>query len=318
MTEDTSSTIRAEDETWNRGDGQPQPRLLDKALTRILGVCDPAEIILFGSGARGELRDDSDIDLLIVEHDSRKDDDTAALVRDATSHLPRTDVMTATTSQMREAKESLSVIHRTITTEGVALYRNRRRLPYLPRPRPARDDTPADPRIARTESEQLADFAASRLKSAHTTNRIRTKMRPSPRLDTCDRTEIAGRARKAIEFALQAVIVCAGRRPHAWKDPTGLAAEARAAGAAVPDVDPAALDRAANHYTGRAYPGYPGPSEEEMREALDLADRIVPWAQDSVRASHAGEAQTDDGSARPDAKTAAAAKAALKKTGTTR
>ena len=302
-------------DTWNRGDGQPEPRLLDEALTCILEACRPAEIILFGSGARGELRDDSDIDLLIVEPDDRNRRDTEAAVREATSDLPRSDVMTATRTEMREANASLSRIHRTIATEGVTLYRNGRRLPYLPRPRPARDDTPADPRIAHSESEQLADFAARRLKSAHTTNQVRTEMRPSAAMDTCDRTVIAGYARKAIEIALQAVIVCAGRRPHAWKDPTGLAAEARAAGAAVPDVDPAALDRAANHYTGRAYPGYPGPSEDEMREALELADRIVPWAQDNVRASHAGEAEADNGTARPGAETSAAENTGL---GTTR
>lgn len=302
-------------DTWNRGDGQPEPGLLDEALTCIVEACRPAEIILFGSGARGELRDDSDIDLLIVERDGQNGHDTQTRVRDATSDLPRTDVMTATRTEMREANASLSCIHRTIATEGVTLYRNGRRLPYLPRPRPARDDTPTHPRIARTESEELADFAARKLKSAHTTNRVRTQMRPSPPMDTCDRTAIAGCARKAIEVALQAVIVCAGRRPHAWKDPTELAAEARAAGAAIPDVDPAALDRSANHYTGRAYPGYPGPSEDEMREALELADRIVPWAQDSVRASHAGEAQADNGTARPGAETSAAANAGL---GTTR
>lgn len=63
-------------------------------------------------------------------------------------------------------------------------------------------------------------------------------------------TEIAGAARKAVEYALQTAIVAAGRRPHAWKDPAGLAGEAEAAGARLPAVKEGALARAANHYTG--------------------------------------------------------------------
>ncbi len=318
MTDDGMENHGANTGTWNRGDGQPDPRLLDEALTRILQVCDPAEVILFGSAARGELRDGSDLDLLIVEDDPSTERDTERLVRDAIEHLPKADVMTATRSEMREAEGSLSRIHRTIATEGVTLYRNGRRLPCLPRPRPARDDTPADLRTARAESEQLADFAARRLDAAHTTNRVRMEMCPSPGMNTCDRTRIAGLARKATEFALQAVIVCAEQRPHAWKDPAGLAAEARAAGAAIPAVDPAALERAGKHCTGHPFPGDPGPSEEEMREALELADRIVPWARETVHARHAGGAQPDDGAAQPETTIAAPRNAPRQKTGPTR
>ena len=52
--------------TWNRGDGLPAPERLDRALEQILLRFSPVEILLFGSGARGELRENSDIDLLIV------------------------------------------------------------------------------------------------------------------------------------------------------------------------------------------------------------------------------------------------------------
>ena len=136
-------------------------------------------------------------------------------------------------------------------------------------------------------------------------------------MNTCDRTRIAGLARKALEFALQAVIVCAGRRPHAWKDPAGLAAEARAAGAAVPAIEPGALERAGKHYTGQAFPGDPGPSEEEMREALELANLIVPWAQETVRTSHAGESQPNGGAAGPETTITAPGNTPPDNTGTT-
>lgn len=46
------------------------PELLGEIVTRILAVGAPHRIVLFGSRARGDVRADSDLDLLIVE-DSR-------------------------------------------------------------------------------------------------------------------------------------------------------------------------------------------------------------------------------------------------------
>ena len=46
--------------------------LLDEIVRRILTVAHPDKIILFGSAASGNMTKDSDIDLLIVERDSRR------------------------------------------------------------------------------------------------------------------------------------------------------------------------------------------------------------------------------------------------------
>ena len=54
-----------------------------------------------------------------------------------------------------------------------------------------------------------------------------------------------------------------------------MASEARAVGATLPDDDPKAIERAGNHYSGLAYPGYAHPSVEEAAEALELARQIV-------------------------------------------
>jgi len=43
--------------------------LIKEIVRRILSVADPVKIILFGSAAAGEMTGDSDIDLLVVEHD---------------------------------------------------------------------------------------------------------------------------------------------------------------------------------------------------------------------------------------------------------
>lgn len=201
-------------ETWDRGDGQPEPRLLDETIDCILQVCNPAEIVLFGSGARGELRDDSDLDLLIVVADDAADHrDTVGRIHAEMDDLPRADMLTATRSRMHDAARSLATLHRTIATEGVTLYRSGRRMPYLRRPRPQPNHTLADPKAARIESADLARLAARRLQSAHETAEVRKRMPASASLDACDRARIAGDARKALEFAFQAVIVCAARRP---------------------------------------------------------------------------------------------------------
>lgn len=43
------------------------PELLDEVVRRILQVGSPRRVVLFGSRARGDIRPDSDLDLLIVE-----------------------------------------------------------------------------------------------------------------------------------------------------------------------------------------------------------------------------------------------------------
>ncbi|MGH7445002.1 MAG: HEPN domain-containing protein, partial [Longimicrobiales bacterium] len=49
-----------------RGQSDPAPPLLADIVARIVAVAAPERIILFGSGARGTLRPDSDLDLMIV------------------------------------------------------------------------------------------------------------------------------------------------------------------------------------------------------------------------------------------------------------
>jgi predicted nucleotidyltransferase len=44
----------------------PNQTLIDELIRRIVGTVHPLHIVLFGSAARGEMRPDSDIDVLIV------------------------------------------------------------------------------------------------------------------------------------------------------------------------------------------------------------------------------------------------------------
>lgn len=47
--------------------GIVDPLILDEIVRRIVACANPEKIILFGSGARGEMRPDSDIDLLVIK-----------------------------------------------------------------------------------------------------------------------------------------------------------------------------------------------------------------------------------------------------------
>ena len=45
------------------------PDQIDAAVRRLAEAAAPERIVLFGSYARGDARDDSDLDLLVIEHD---------------------------------------------------------------------------------------------------------------------------------------------------------------------------------------------------------------------------------------------------------
>lgn len=60
-------TMSDHDEAQVRRRPSVSKETLDEILGRILAVCQPERVILFGSAATGTMTPDSDIDLLIVE-----------------------------------------------------------------------------------------------------------------------------------------------------------------------------------------------------------------------------------------------------------
>ena len=61
--------------------GAATPGLLDEVVARIRSVGRPSRIILFGSRARGDADEDSDLDLLVVEPALREQDRGERMVR---------------------------------------------------------------------------------------------------------------------------------------------------------------------------------------------------------------------------------------------
>ena len=52
--------------------GQVDQAVLDEIARRIVEVAQPERVILFGSAARGEMRPNSDVDLLVVKENAHR------------------------------------------------------------------------------------------------------------------------------------------------------------------------------------------------------------------------------------------------------
>jgi uncharacterized protein len=64
------------------------PEQLDDIIERIVLRCDPERIILFGSYARGDAREDSDVDLLLVAPTDLPLQERFPVVRDLLADFP--------------------------------------------------------------------------------------------------------------------------------------------------------------------------------------------------------------------------------------
>ena len=66
---------------------QPDPRLVDQAVDAIVKAYDPLRIIVFGSFARGDTHELSDLDLIVVKETDERFFDRIGRVRDACRDL---------------------------------------------------------------------------------------------------------------------------------------------------------------------------------------------------------------------------------------
>ena len=188
----------------------------------------PVRIVLFGSAARGELTDESDIDLLVVVRDitlAKGGRNIPFRIRERMGYERRADVLVETESAVAEAAKSLAGFLRTASEDGVTIFEAGNVRPYRRRARRPPTGERVSPQKARPEAWRLLASASNRLERAQLFDNVSREVchKNETERTTCDLTEITGAARKAVEFALQAVIVSTGRRPHAWKSPAGLA-----------------------------------------------------------------------------------------------
>ena len=101
--------------------------LYQEIVHRIVAVSDPNKIILFGSRARGDSRQDSDIDLLVINESSEPRYKRSILLYAALSHimLPM-DILVYTPDEVQEWSEVRQAFITTALREGTMLYEKQR------------------------------------------------------------------------------------------------------------------------------------------------------------------------------------------------
>ncbi len=262
---------------WVDEDGTPDSGTLTEIVRRLVRAVAPDRIILFGSGARGKMTAESDLDLLIVKAGCN----TRRLAAEARCSLgsdgPPVDVIAATPEHIRKHADSLSLVFAPATREGVTLYDKTRAvdIPEAVRRGVAINKTPKNAavmvqkRIYKPEEAlQWLDKARSELAHSQTSD---------PRVNL---TSKCINAQAAAESALKGIITAHGSAVHFIHKLAPLANQARSAGETLPSLDRKTLEYLSDYGGGAQYPGWPDePTDQEFDDVQKLAGAIVEHAE---------------------------------------
>ena len=92
-------------------------------VARILGVCRPQQLILFGSAGTGQMTRDSDIDILVVLKDVADTREEAMRVRTALAGLPFPfDVIVMSRDRFQETRDVIGGIAWPAARYGTVIY----------------------------------------------------------------------------------------------------------------------------------------------------------------------------------------------------
>lgn len=101
------------------------PSLTQEFVRRIRATAQPEKIILFGSYARGEAREDSDLDLFIILDSNLPRHSRAVLFYQALTGLGRAkDIVVYTPTEVAEWRTASCSLVATVLREGQVLYEN--------------------------------------------------------------------------------------------------------------------------------------------------------------------------------------------------
>jgi predicted nucleotidyltransferase len=97
--------------------------LMPEIIRRILSVSSPQKIILFGSYARGDFDQDSDLDFLVIMDEIASPRAESIRLRRALRGLMVSiDVIVATPPQLEKYRHTIGLIYREALNEGKVLY----------------------------------------------------------------------------------------------------------------------------------------------------------------------------------------------------
>lgn len=98
-------------------------KILKQILQRILAVVQPSRVFLFGSAARGEMRADSDLDLLVVVPSGCHRRRTAQMIyRNLVGVGFAADIVVVTDDDVERYRNDLDMVIKPAMDEGRLLY----------------------------------------------------------------------------------------------------------------------------------------------------------------------------------------------------
>ncbi len=101
----------------------PASTVIDELIQRIVSVVHPLRIILFGSGARGEMGPESDLDVLIVMPENVHRRRTAQDIHQHLLGFPvPVDVLVVTQEDLKCHKDNIGLIYHRALQEGQDIY----------------------------------------------------------------------------------------------------------------------------------------------------------------------------------------------------
>ncbi|NPV87631.1 MAG: nucleotidyltransferase domain-containing protein [Anaerolineae bacterium] len=96
---------------------------LPEITRRILAVSKPEKIILFGSHARGDARDDSDLDLLVVlEGVEKPRAESVRLLRALRGLAVPVDILVTTPQRLERYRHTNGLVYQSALLEGKVIY----------------------------------------------------------------------------------------------------------------------------------------------------------------------------------------------------
>jgi uncharacterized protein len=99
------------------------PNTIDELVQRIVEEVHPIRVILFGSAVKGNVGQNSDIDLLVVMPQGVHRRRIAQLLYQKITHLGVPfDILVATPDDLQKHKDKIGLIYRTILREGKEVY----------------------------------------------------------------------------------------------------------------------------------------------------------------------------------------------------
>ena len=95
---------------------------LEEAIRRIVAVAQPDQIILFGSAARGDQAEDSDLDLLVVKSGAHRRRLAQAIYRNLIGVGCAVDVVVMTPEDIERYRHSPALVIESALREGRTVY----------------------------------------------------------------------------------------------------------------------------------------------------------------------------------------------------